>query len=342
VTAPASRRGRRRLLAVVALAAAALLLAAPSSARDRRWTVAFANLTEDPGVTLEGTAFTGAEVREGFRLAARALPIDLVFYDNRGDAATTLANVEDAVTRKVDLYIQYGADAATNSTVAQRLGAAGIPVLAINYPVPGAPLYTADNTAAGRIAGEALARFATRTWRGEPVAAAVLGALGDESRHGPERARGVAAGLARTLPAVTPVRLDTRGNPAQIPPLLGRFLGAHAGRKVLVAALDDPTALAAKEVIERAGRTADAAIVSHGADPTVRGGAAEKKEIHPDNRGSILIGSVALFLDRYGYEVLPLALRVLRGEPVPPRTMVRHLLVTPSNVFAEYPPSDMN
>ena len=43
----------------------------------------------------------------------------------------------------------------------------------------------------------------------------------------------------------------------------------------------------------------------------------DRKEIDPNNRGSIVIGSVAFFLDRYGYEVLPLAMRMLRGEAVP-------------------------
>jgi len=34
--------------------------------------------------------------------------------------------------------------------------------------------------------------------------------------------------------------------------------------------------------------------------------------------------------------------KVLRGEPVPPRTVTPHKLVTAANVFVEYPPSDMN
>jgi len=39
---------------------------------------------------------------------------------------------------------------------------------------------------------------------------------------------------------------------------------------------------------------------------------------------------------------LPLALRMLRGEAVPARTATPHKLITPANVFAEYPPYDMN
>jgi hypothetical protein len=54
-----------------------------------------------------------------------------------------------------------------------------------------------------------------------------------------------------------------------------------------------------------------------------------------------MIGSVAFFLDRYGYDVLPLALRMLRGESVPERTPTRHILITAANVWREYPPYDM-
>jgi hypothetical protein len=99
--------------------------------------------------------------------------------------------------------------------------------------------------------------------------------------------------------------------------------------------------LSAKAALESVGRTADAAIVGVGCDRSVHGGASEKKEIDPNNRGSILIGSVAFYLDRYGYEVLPLALRMLGGEQVPPQTQVRHVLITSANVWREYPPYDM-
>jgi len=36
---------------------------------------------------------------------------------------------------------------------------------------------------------------------------------------------------------------------------------------------------------------------------------------------------VAYYLDRYGYEVLPIAMRMLRGEQVPARTLTKHVLI---------------
>jgi ribose transport system substrate-binding protein len=334
------RRRVRRWLAVVLLLAA--LAASAAAEAQRQWVVAFANVTEEPGVTVEGTGFTGAEIRESFKLAARQFPIDLVLYDNQRNDAKAVANAEAAIGRKVDLYIAYHRGPAANATIAQKLKAAGIPVLAINEPVPGAPLYTLDNAAAGRLAGEALAQFAGRTWANQPTVAVVIGRIAAASERVPERVQGVTDALRARLPAARLTTLDTQGNPAQVASLLGAFLAAQPGKKVLVAATDDATALAAKSAIESAGRTRDAVIVGQGVDRNIHGGANDRKELDPSNRASIVLGSVAFYLDRMGYEVLPLAVKVLRGEPVPPRTVTPHKLVTAANVFVEYPPSDMN
>ena len=340
---PASPRGRRRrrIHCLLWIMLALVAFDAPAGAQ-RRWVVAFANLTEEPGVTLEGTGFTGPEIRESFNLAARSYPVELVFYDNRRDDARAIANAEAAIARRVDLYVQYHRGPAANATIGQKLKVAGIPVLAINDAVPGAPLYALDNAAAGRVAGEALAQFATRTWPGQTAVAVVIGRVSAVSDGVPERVRGITDALRSRLPAARLTTLDTQGNPAQVAPLLGAFLTANPSRKVLIAATDDGTALAAKAAVETAGRVRDAAIVGQGVDRSIHGGINDRKEIDPTNRNSIVIGSVAFYLDRLGYEVLPLAVRMLRGESVPPVTATPHKLVTAANVFIEYPPYDMN
>ena len=345
---PALREGRRRLFLWITLGCCVLLpwLCGERSrvvlAQERRYAVAFANLTEEPSVGLEGTGFTGREVHESFVLAVRRYPIDLVFYDNQRDPRKALANVEDAVGRKVDLYIQYFDDPATNVKVGQRLRAAGIGVLAINTPVPDAPLYTIDNRAAGRIAGEALSEYGAKNWRGLPTIAVVLGNLRAQEPRIPDRVQGASEGLTRHLPALRITPLDTQGNPAQVGPLLAKVLASHPSTKILVAAMDDASALAAKSALESAGRLGDGAIVGQGTDRSVHGGINDRKEIDPNNRGSIVIGSVAFYLDRCGYDILPIALRMLRGETVAPRTVTPHRLITAANVFIEYPPYDMN
>ncbi|MGB8399789.1 sugar ABC transporter substrate-binding protein [Bradyrhizobium sp.] len=313
-----------------------------TSAEPRRFLVAFANLNEEPGARIDGLGFTGAEIRRSFELASRALPLDMIYYDNGGDADKALGNARDAVSRKVDLLIEYNSDAGANAKIGRELGAAGVPVLAVNYPVPGAPLYSADHREAGRIAGQALGKFARENWSDQTVVAAILGDVSDPSPALTERIQGVTEGVKQELPELSPARLDSAGHPVRAGGVLAKFLAAQTNRKVLVATLDDATALAAKSAVEAAGRISDCVIVSQGADRSVHGGASEKKEIDPANRGSIVLGSVAYYFDRYGYEILPIALRMLRGEQVPARTSTKHVLISAKNVFVEYPPYDMN
>ena len=331
------RLSRRIFLA--GLATSGLGAARPET---RRFRIALANLDETPGTTLEGLGFTGAEVRRSFELAARTLPVDMFYFDNAGDAAKALANAEAAVAAKVDLLIEYNADAETNAEIAHRLAAAAIPVLALVYPVPGAPLYGPDNRAAGRIAGQALGRFAADNWPGERVLGVVIGDMASPNPANSERVQGITEGVHEALPALELAPLDTGGQSVRADAVLTKFLQTEHGRRLLIATLDDLAAVFAKNAIEMHRRQSDCIIVSQGLDPNIHGGVSEKKEIDPNNRGSVVFGSVAYYMDRYGYDVLPLALRLLAGETLPPRTQTKHRLVTADNVFREYPPFDMN
>jgi ribose transport system substrate-binding protein len=275
-------------------------------------------------------------------MAARTRPVEMLYFDNAGDPARAIANAEAAIAGKVDLLIEYNADAEANAEIARRLADAGVPALALVDPLPGAPLYGPDNRTAGQIAGRALVAFARETWPGEQV----LGVLiGDLTAPGPairDRAQGITEGAHESLPALQLAALDTGGQPVRADALLTKFLLTQPGQRVLIATLDDLAAVYATRAIEMNRRQGDCIIVSQGLDPNIHGGISEKKELDPNNRGSVVLGSVAYYMDRYGYEVLPLALRLLAGQTVPPRTVTHHILVTAADVFREYPPIDMN
>ena len=314
----------------------------PARAEARRFRVALANLDETPGVTLEGLGFTGADLRHSFELAARTLPVDMVYFDNAGNPARAVANAEAAIATRVDLLIEYCGDADANAEIARRLAAAGIPALALVDPLPGAPLYGPDNRDAGRIAGRALGAFARENWPDEPVLGVLIGDLSDAGPAVSDRAQGITEGVHESLPTLKLASLDTGGQSVRADALMTKFLLTQRGQRLVIATLDDLAAVYAKNAIEMNRRQSDCVIVSQGLDRNIHGGASEKKEIDPNNRGSVVLGSVAYFMDRYGDDVLPLALRLLRGETLPPRTVTPHILVTAANIFREYPPFDMN
>ena len=314
----------------------------PAKAEGRQFRIALANLDETPGVMLEGLGFTGAEVRRSFELAARTLPVDMLYFDNAGDPARAIANADAGIAAKIDLLIEYNDNADANAEIGRRLSAASIPGLALVHPLPGAPLYGPDNRAAGRIAGRALGEFAVETWPGKRVIGVLIGDLADPGLAIRDRVQGITDGVHESLPLLDLALLDTGGQPVRADALLTKFLQPQRGQRVLIATLDDLVAVYAKNAIEMNRRQSDCVIISQGLDRNIHGSASEKKEIDPNNRGSVVLGSVAYYMDRYGYDVLPLVLRLLNGETLPTRTVTQHILVTAANVFREYPPFDMN
>ena len=175
-------------------------------------------------MTLEGLGFTGTEVRRSFEFAARTLPVDMLYFDNAGDTAAPSPMPRQRSPRRVDLLIEYNADADANAEIARHLAAAGIPALALVDPLPGAPLYGPDNRAAGRIAGRALGDFARENWPGQQVLGVLIGDLADPGPAISDRVQGVTDGVHETLPTLKFASLDTGGQSMRADALLTKFL----------------------------------------------------------------------------------------------------------------------
>src|SRR6201993_4386305 len=221
---------RRRLFLAAILACG--LGAARAEARRSR--IALANLDETQGVTLEGLGFHGSHLRRGFGLAARTLPIDMIYFDNAGDPARAIANAEAAIAAKVDLLIEYNADAEANVEIARRLADAGVPALALVDPLPGAPLYGPDNRAAGQIAGRALVAFARENWPGEQVLGVLIGDLAAPGTAIKDRVLGITEGVHESLPTLQLAPLDTGGQSVRADALLTKFLLTEPRQRLLI------------------------------------------------------------------------------------------------------------
>jgi hypothetical protein len=102
---------------------------------------------------------------------------------------------------------------------------------------------------------------------------------------------------------------------------------------MLVGTINDPSALGALRAFQEAGRTEECAIMGQNASPE---GRAELR-----GRGTRLIGSVAYFPEKYGPEIVTVALDILHRRPVPPAVFVKHQLVTPENVDHVYPNDEL-
>jgi ribose transport system substrate-binding protein len=105
-------------------------------------------------------------------------------------------------------------------------------------------------------------------------------------------------------------------------------------RRLAIICFNDDAAYGAICAAREMGREADIVIVGQGADRIVR------KEIrHPDSR---LIGSTAYWPEKYGKKLIDVALKILKGEPVPPAVYNEHIFLTKENIDQYYPESRDN
>jgi ribose transport system substrate-binding protein len=290
-----------------------------------KYTIGFANQSEELAFAID--------VRRGLERAVKTLNnIDLVVADNKLNPEEALHVADNLIGRNVDLVIEYQIDERTNNRIMEKFQHAGIPVIAVDIPVVGATFFGVDNYRAGHMAGEALGKWVVENWAGqfdklivleEPRAGSLVGA----------RIRGQIDGLQE---AVGPVEeaiqicLDC-GNTssiteAQVHKVLQRFPDLH---RFAVISFNDDAAIGALRAARASGRETEVAIVGQGADRVVRA------EIRKGD--SRIIGSTAYMPERYGEQLMEIALRILRGEPNAPAIYNKHVFIHAGNIDQYYP-----
>jgi ribose transport system substrate-binding protein len=273
----------------------------------------------------------GREVHAGLQRAGEREQVELLVVDNRYQPKIALRNAEQLIRDGVDLVIEFQTDEAAAPAIASRYLEAGIPLIAIDIPHPGATYFGANNYEAGLLAGRHLGKWA-RTHFSSQVDEILLLELARAGSLPRARMRGVLAGIkevlreAETSPVVA---LDGDGQFKTSLERVRKHLRESKARHVLVGAANDPSALGAARAFQEAGRAATCAIVGQNAESDAR---AELREPRTP-----LVASVGYFPEKYGDGLIRLALDILGKRPVPPAVFVRHHIITPENVDHYYP-----
>ncbi len=215
--------------------------------------------------------------------------------------------------------------------VAAKYREANIPLIAIEVPHPGATYFGANNYEAGLIGGRYLGRWAKQQWHAD-VDEIVLITLERAGSLPKMRLTGMLVGMKEVFPQLEQCcvsHLDGDGKFGESFEVMRRHLRYSRSRRSLVGAINDPSALGALRAFQEAGRTDSCAVVGHNASPE---GRAELRE-----PGTRLVGSVAYFPEKYGAQIVAVALDILHRRAVPPAVFVKHQLVTPETVNHIYP-----
>jgi ribose transport system substrate-binding protein len=271
------------------------------------------------------------EVSASVQRAADREQIPLVTVDNRYSPTRALRNADLLVREHVDLVLEFQAFEQVAPIIASKFIEANIPVIAIDIPHPGATYFGANNYQAGLIGGRALGRWAKAHWDGqvEEVLQVELPLAGPLPQL---RITGMLAGMSEVLHAVKQApttRLDGKGIFEKSLEVARRYLRRTRPKRTLVVAVNDPSALGVLRAFEESGR---------GHLCAVMGQNAVKSALEELRRpGTRLVGSVSYFPERYGDELILLALAILQKKQVPSAVFVKHQLVTPKNVRLIYP-----
>lgn len=146
------------------------------------------------------------------------------------------------------------------------------------------------------------------------------------------RLTGMLVGMKESLPQIEncPVTyIDGDGVLGVSFQAVRKYLRTSKSPRILIGAINDPSALGALRAFQEAGRGDCCAIMGQNASPE---GRTELREL-----GTRMIGSVGYFPEKYGPEIVRVALDLLHHLPVPPAVFVKHHLITPENVDHFYP-----
>jgi ribose transport system substrate-binding protein len=260
---------------------------------------------------------------------------NLIIMDNQYDSVLGLKNADIMLSKRPDFFIEFQSDAKVNNIVAQKFTAAGIPILAIDVPVPGAPFMGVNNWKVALMGGRYMAKLIKEQWGGwdavDMVVLLQMPAGGDVTML---RSEGFAAALVEEFGPEAEdkiVRTDGgMGQSEEAKAAMDDVLAAHPNeKKIAVTSINEQTMAGAIASLQTAGRwdPDDIIVITLGVDEL------GQSQI----RDGLSDAGIAFFPEHYGEYVVPAVCAMLEGEAVPPWIYVENVVITKDNIEEWYP-----
>ena len=284
----------------------------------KRLKLGFANLSRKVSLAVE--------IQQSLEQAALKAGVDLLVWDNDRNADAAIRNAVAMVETRVDIAIEFQLFEHVAPVIADIFSRAGIPLISVVNPHHGSLYFGVNNYRAGFSAGLALAEFAADNWGAQPDSILLL-----ESplagRTVQSRMIGVLRGIEERLGSVVQKsvqHIDGGGEKAASRAAVQGFLGRRTRRRVLIAGINDESAIGAVQALKDIKGQPDSAVVGHG-------GSAEMLAIVSDPL-SPAIGTVSFRPEVYGPGLVDLALPALQGMAATPAHYVPHEFLSKTNL----------
>lgn len=313
----------RRQLMLFSAAMGAMSLPARSAFAKSKIRIAFANYNSE--------AAFGGLVLKGMVDAGKAAPnVELTLYDNQSDPEQVVRIARMVALLKPDVFIEYNDIAPkANPEVKRIMEGAGIRILSVETDIPGTPLYAVDNVAAGYQSGYGEAEAAKKRWGADIEPAVLILGLPEAGILFKERAEGARQGITKIYPTASVTQVSTKDDDAVARSQTSTFLIRNPGKKIIIWAHEDAKGIAALTAAKDAHRANDVVIASTGGEPVVFPLIAQPN--------SPYIGTFSYFPQHWGYDMIPLAVKLAQGEKIPDITHPSlELFLTAENIRKYY------
>jgi ribose transport system substrate-binding protein len=290
------------------------------------WTIAFA----------EGWAANpfSVPIHKGVYALAKQAGLKIIYCDNAFKTDQAITCAEQLASQHPDFAIESNWQGGVAPAVARIWDKAHVPMVNVDVWHPDGIFFGANNYTSGMVAGKAAGAYAKRTWGCKDIWL-FLGEHKEEGAAADLRLSGFADGVQEVcgeLPSSQIQReIMSAGTADQAITVTTDWLTAHPQAKhVLATTIDDERATGQAKALIAARR--DGVAVGQGCD-TVGIGAVKSAPVSENK----YLGCVAFFPDRYPNYLIPIALDVLMGKPVPQEIHIAHTFLTNATIRKYYP-----
>ncbi len=276
-------------------------------------------------------------IKEHLKRAGLDLNKGWISMDNQYDSVLGLKNADIMLSKKPSFFVEFQADAKVNNIVAAKFGAAKIPLLAIDVPIPGSSFMGVDNYKVALMGGHYMAKLIKEKWGGwDGVDLVTLGQMPAGGDVTMLRSEGFADALAEEFGIDAKkdskiVRFDGgMGQSEQAKAAMDDVLAAHPDAvKIAVTSINEQTMAGIIAAIQGAGRwdPANKIVITLGMDELGQS----------QLRDGLSDAGVAFFPERYGEYVVPAVCATLKGAPIPPFIFIENEIITKANIDKWYP-----
>jgi len=262
-------------------------------------------------------------------------PGDLYYADNQYDATIGLKNADIMLAKSPDLLINFQFDAKVNSIIANKFDQAGIPIIAVDVPTPGAPFMGVNNFPVAYMAGEIAIEYVEALGGIDMIDAIVLLQFPAGGEVLMLRSEGFYFAFVDKYGAdvIDPMTIRADGGAGEaeqanqaMTDVLSTIPDAEY---VVLTSINAQSMSGAIAAVQTAGRwdTEKWIVVTQGADVTGNQQVVD----------GLTKASIAYFPERYGEYLIPASVALMNGQVVPPFMYVENVPISMDNMAEWYP-----